>query len=82
MTCLVSVEIPQSLSVLLVYHLRSMVGHETARSSSGLLSGMDEIVLGEKRSVCPPQCLAEIAPDPEAKVSARDAWGLFLGQSE
>lgn len=58
------------------------MGHETAHCSSGLLSRRDEIVLGEKRSVRPHHCLAETAPDPDTKVSARDAWGVFLGQSK
>jgi len=33
----------------------------------------------EKGSVRPHHGVAEITSDPEAKVSARDAWGLFLG---
>lgn len=34
---------------------------------------------GEKSSVHPNHCFSEIDSDPEAKVSARDTWGLFLG---
>lgn len=34
---------------------------------------------GEKSSAHPHHCLAEIASDPEAKVSARDTSGLFFG---
>ena len=41
--------------------------------------GWMRLPFGEKRSVHPHHCLAEIASNPEAKVSARDPWGLFLG---
>lgn len=38
-----------------------------------------KLPLEEKSSVHPNHCFGEIDSDPEAKVSARDTWGLFLG---